>query len=143
MMGSMSFPYNMCAIPIFFCTVQFIIKLLIKNVLAPNVSSWRRKNSSKHDHQCDSSFSAKAALSDRLSGENLKILLETINVAQKTKCSGIEDIKDPEEKCLGALRITEQRALKDCDKDAEMETSVKCQEICLLNAKNSSFKKDN
>lgn len=113
---------------------------MFKYVLAPNALSWRRRS-----FQCDSSYTAKAAIGDRLSGDNLKILLETINVAHKTKCSGIEDIKDRQEKCSGALKI-EQRllgAITSCDKDAELETSKQCQEKVQMNGNSPSLKKDN
>lgn len=61
------------------------------------------------------------SVEDRLSGENLKMLLETINAAQRTKSSGVEEITDKIENCSRALTNGKRpfSAIDDAGTDTE------------------------
>ncbi|TMW51614.1 hypothetical protein DOY81_003264 [Sarcophaga bullata] len=96
--GSLSFPYNIISGVLLICIICYILKLTFKYILSP--SAWfvhKNPNGPQITHLPNTQSSYNE---DRISGENLKLLLNAINApsyqnaAPITAVSGVEEVKE-------------------------------------------------
>lgn len=102
--GSLSFPYNICAGFFLICIIGYILKLTFKYILSPTAWSHAmhpKFRTSQQEQQPTLTQANDNALSgsDRLSGENLKMLLNAINSGPLRNqpinaVSGVEEVRE-------------------------------------------------
>ena len=96
--GSLSFPYNIISGVLLICIICYILKLTFKYILSP--SAWFVRKNSNGPQITHFPNTQSICHEDRISGENLNLLLNAINArsnqnaAPITAVSGVEEVKE-------------------------------------------------
>ncbi|XP_037828015.1 uncharacterized protein LOC119615989 [Lucilia sericata] len=98
--GALGFPYNILSGILLVCIIGYILKLTFKYILSP--SAWAHLMHRNQTYQPEQAAikSRTNSQSDRISGDNLKLLLNAINAAPQRNTaslaavSGVEDLKE-------------------------------------------------
>ncbi|XP_065354258.1 uncharacterized protein LOC135948750 [Calliphora vicina] len=103
--SALGFPYNILSGVLLVCIIAYILKLTFKYILSP--SAWAQFMHRKQPYQPDLQASIKSRENindDRLSGDNLKMLLNVINstpqrnaasmLSSLSAVSGVEEVKE-------------------------------------------------
>lgn len=96
--GSLGFPYNIFSGVLLICIICYILKLTFKYILSP--SAWFVHKNSNGPQKTHFPNTQSSHHEDRISGENLKLLLNAINApsyqnaAPIAAVSGVEEVKE-------------------------------------------------
>ncbi|XP_043653068.1 uncharacterized protein LOC122619914 [Drosophila teissieri] len=122
------FPYNLLAPVLLVCLVGYIIKLSFKYILSPRAwASLLHKPASPETPTIHQSINAREPIEDRLSGDNLKMLLNVINVRSVSHeslqrlpaVSGVQELDEAHES-----PATEKESLDESDSSNKSKRSV-------------------